>query len=388
MRFLTVTHFFEAHGGGIERVAGHLVRELAALGHRSSWAASRADIPPADLAGRAIGLACVNPTEKLTGLPMPIPGPKALATLGRAVADSDVVIIHDGLYVTSIAALLWARRHGKPVILIQHIAEIAFRSGLLRSVMRLANAIVTRPMLRAVDQPLFISATVRDHFRTLRAKREPLLLFNGVDGEIFRPGERGGRPAGIPEKGMLALFAGRLVEKKGLAVIEALARRRPDVQFALAGTGPIDPQAWNLPNVHCLGSLTQTELARLYRTGDVMVLPSVGEGYPLVIQEAMACGLPVICSDESARADPGATGHLRGIKVDLGDPDGTAERVSALLGEEIGRERRMAMADYAARTYQWSSMAKEIAAIGRSLCAARSRSAAPSRAVRVGSARD
>ena len=44
-------------------------------------------------------------------------------------------------------------------------------------------------------------------------------------------------------------------------------------------------------------------LAELYRASDVFVLPSQGEGFPLVVQEALACGLPVVCGDESTGAD-------------------------------------------------------------------------------------
>ena len=48
LRLLTVTHFYAAHGGGIERVAGHLCRELAKAGHDCAWAASKADAVPVD----------------------------------------------------------------------------------------------------------------------------------------------------------------------------------------------------------------------------------------------------------------------------------------------------------------------------------------------------
>src|ERR1700712_4095018 len=101
MRILTVSHFYEAHGGGIERVAGQLCRQFAAAGHEAVWAASDADAPPASPIA-ALPLRCINPTEALTGLPMPIPGWRSLRALIREAGRSDVVIIHDSLYVTSI----------------------------------------------------------------------------------------------------------------------------------------------------------------------------------------------------------------------------------------------------------------------------------------------
>jgi hypothetical protein len=72
--------FFESHLGGIERVAGHLSRRMKAAGAKVTWAASAQDAAPNDIS--AISLPCVNPTEKLSGLPMPIPGPRGLRPCG------------------------------------------------------------------------------------------------------------------------------------------------------------------------------------------------------------------------------------------------------------------------------------------------------------------
>lgn len=356
MKLLSVSHFFASHGGGIELVAGHLAEEFAQAGHGSTWLASG---DPGDAGGIVDRqrLPCINPAEALLGLPMPIPGPGALRLLARAVAKADAVIIHDCLYLTSIAAFVLARRHGKPVILIQHIAEIPFRSALLRGVMRLANRMVTTPMLRSADQVVFISETVRLAFSALDLNPAPRMLFNGVDTALFHAGAESRAALGLPDGQRIAVFAGRLVEKKGLAVIEALARRRGDLLFVLAGAGPIDPAKWNLPNVHCLGKVSQERLAALYRAADVMILPSVGEGYPLVIQEAMASGLPVICAEESAQADPGATRFLTGVTIDPADPAETAARIDPLLDQAISQTDRTAMAAYTRGTYSWSAMA-------------------------------
>eukprot|EP01035_Chromulina_nebulosa_P066758 gene66758-91436_t len=176
---------------------------------------------------------CFNAIERLTGLPMPIPGVTALRRLARAVRGSDAVVVHDALYLSSIAAMLLAKRHRKPVVLIQHIAGIPFVNPLLKRVMALANLIVTRPMLRAADQVVFISDTVRDAFAGVATKRPALLLFNGVDATIFQPARADVRAETRAELGMtdarpLLLFVGRFVEKKGLAIIRRAAAARPD----------------------------------------------------------------------------------------------------------------------------------------------------------------
>lgn len=346
-RILTVSHFYESHLGGLERVAGHLSRAMERQGAQVTWAASAQDAPPADLP--TLPLPCWNPTEALSGLPMPIPGPRAIAALWRAVGDAQALVIHDALYVTSIAAMVMARLRRRRVVLVQHIAAIPFASRPMRALMRLANALVTAPMLRAANEVVFISATVRaDLMGTARAH----LLFNGVDTAIFRPDGPAHRP--VPDAARTCLFVGRFVEKKGLSILHALARLRPDLTFLLAGGGPIDPATWGLANVRVLGPQTADQLAALYRGADLLLLPSVGEGYPLVIQEAMACGLPVICGAPTHLADPDAAQWLCGVAVDLGDVAGSAARCSgAVDGLAVDRG---AMADYAGRVYSWDRM--------------------------------
>jgi len=362
MRVLSVSNFFDTHGGGLERVAAHLNREFVAAGHDVAWAASDADGLPASPA-KLIGLSCANPTEQITGLPMPIPGPRSVRNLRRAVRDADAVVIHDALYMTSILAMVFAKAAGKPVVLVQHIGSIPFASPLLGMVMSLANFVVTRPMMAAAERLAFISATVRDDLLGVPPRHPSLLVFNGVDQSIFNT--RGGSSRdrtrtqwGLPADAPLAVFVGRFVEKKGLRILRLIAQRRPDVHFALLGQGPIDPHEWGLANVHVLGQQPQESIADLYRAADMLLLPSVGEGYPLVVQEAMACGLPVICGDGSAGADPAAGDWLAGVDIDLADPQGSAIRcataIDALAAAPVDTA---AMACYAAETYDWRRMA-------------------------------
>lgn len=362
MRVLSVSNFYDTHGGGLERVAAHLNREFIAAGHDVAWAASDADgLPESDTA--LIGLRCTNPTEKLTGLPMPIPGPRSIARLRRAVRDADTIVIHDALYVPSILAMIFAKSARKSTVLIQHIGIIPFAKPLPNLLMRLANGVVTRPMMAAASRLAFISATVRDDLIGVPPRQKSLLVFNGVDQAIFNAQPRSSRKetrarSALPVDKTLAVFVGRFVEKKGLRILRLLAEQRPDLHFALLGQGPIDPNEWGLPNIHVLGQQPQEMIADLYRAADMLLLPSVGEGYPLVVQEAMACGLPVICGDASARADPGASPWLNGVTIDLADPQGSADFCAAAIEKlSFAPADTTAMAHYAAENYSWGQMA-------------------------------
>lgn len=366
MKVLLATAYFDSHRGGIEIVAGRLARELQRRGAEVLWLATDAT-PPVVEGGKALAIPAWNGAERRLGFPLPLPGPRGMAAIWRAVKATDAVLLHDSLYPTNVVAMLAARWHLKPVVLVQHIAAVPYSNPVLRIVMRAANVLIARPMLSAADQVVFISDTVVQHFAAVRFKAAPKLIFNGVDTDVFQLPSAGfdrgaARVAlGLPVDGKVVSFVGRFVEKKGLHIIERLARLRPDLTFALAGWGPIDPQAWALPNVHILSGLQGASLAPFYQVSDAFVLPSIGEGLPLVMQEALACGLPVICGAETAAADPDAAGLIEGVPINGADPDGTAAAFAARIDAVLGQNSGAAAAkrhNYVAARYSWAEAAK------------------------------
>jgi glycosyltransferase involved in cell wall biosynthesis len=71
----------------------------------------------------------------------------------------------------------------------------------------------------------------------------------------------------------------------------------------LAGNGPLRDRLRGAPsNVRWVGSVDARAMRRLYEAVDMVLLPSRGEGLPLVVQEAMSCGLPVVISDDEVYA--------------------------------------------------------------------------------------
>ena len=376
MRLLTVTAYFDTHRGGVELVAGRLARELQARGFEVIWVATDAVAPSPDGVNN-VPIKALNLLERLLGVPYPFPSLASIRRIGQEVARADAVLLHDSLYATNVAAFLAARRAGKPVVVVQHIGEVPYSNPILRLMMKLANAMIAKPLLARADQVVFISEITRRFFAGLRFARPPLAIFNGVDTEIFRPAAGGEESRalrirlGLAEDRPVVVFVGRFVEKKGLNLIRLMAASRPDLQFALAGWGPIAPESWALPNVTVFASLQGASLAELYRAGDILALPSTGEGFPLVVQEAMACGLPVVCGAETAQADPAAAPFLSGIAIDPAAPDATAaqftaaiERILSLGWDAQGREQR---SGFARATYAWSAAADRYAALLRAL---------------------
>ncbi|MGH8220854.1 MAG: glycosyltransferase family 4 protein [Steroidobacteraceae bacterium] len=363
-----LSHFFEARRGGIELVAAALARELASLDFRVVWLATGRPTDSSASDGR-VCLRASRIVEALLKVPYPVLLPSGWRAIFRAVKAGDLVMAHDAIYLTSIAGFLAARLYRRPILLVQHVGFVPYRSVVLRTLMRLANRLVAAPILRLSDRVVFISELTRQHFAEVRWLRPPTLIFNGVDTHIFSAPrseadvESARKSLALPPGVPIALFVGRFTEKKGLNVLERIVNMRRDVFFAFAGHGELDPQKWGAPNVAVFATLSGESIAPLYRACDVLVLPSVGEGFPLVVQEALASGLPVLCGRDTAQADPRAGPYLHGVAVDLDSPEQTArsfsEEMSRILGHSSDVSGRKARSQFAMTAYSWAAAASE-----------------------------
>jgi len=374
MRILLVTHYFASHRGGVEIVAQELARRLAARDAdvRVTWVASDSGVAEPDDALHRLPARAWNVTERRLGFPYPLWSPAAFTRLARLVQDADIVHLHDSLYLGNVAAFLAARRYGKPIVVTQHIGPVPYSSVVLRGLLGLANRTVARVVLGGCDQAVFVSPRVRAFFeRLFRFRQPPLHVPNGVDTAVFSPVTEPERETfrarlGFPTTHRVRLFVGRFVQKKGLPLLRELARLAPQDLFVFIGWGPEDPSGWGLSNVRVVGSLSQADIADYYRAADLLVLPSVGEGFPLVVQEAMACGLPALISPETIGGAPEAADVIATAPLD--GPSWVAEirRLDAVAREE--QRRRVAAF---ARGWNWDAIADRYAALLRRACAGR-----------------
>jgi glycosyltransferase involved in cell wall biosynthesis len=371
MRVLIASHYFPEHRGGIEIIAGELAARLAERGVEVVWAASHESTAagaPALPGVRRLPMPAWNVTERRAGFPYPLWGPLGLARLGRAVAGCDLVHLHDSLYQGNVAASLWARSLGRPVVVTQHVGEVPYSRRLIRGLHALANRTVARVVLGSSDRVVYYSPRVRDYFaRLFRLRQPPAFIPNGVATGTFHPlGEEGrllraelGWPADRP----VLLFVGRFVEKKGLRLLRVMAERVPEAEWVFVGWGPEDPSRWGLAHVRCAGALPQAQIARYYQAASLLVLPSVGEGFPLVVQEAMACGLPAMISTETAGGAPGVEAVLDCLDLRVEDwVRALRERVGA--PDELAA-RRAGVAEYARRNWDWDECADRYLALFR-----------------------
>lgn len=151
-----------------------------------------------------------------------------------------------------------------------------------------------------------------------------------------------------PEQGLQVLYAGRLRTRKAVAVlVEAFAtvrRRHPTTQLVIAGDGEhrsaLEHQATALgldgDAVRFLGAIPRPEMVRWYRRADIFCLPSIYEGFPLAILEAMAAGLPVVTTTASGMPEAVADG-VSGLLVPPEDVDALSDALGRLLDDDALR---------------------------------------------------
>jgi glycosyltransferase involved in cell wall biosynthesis len=116
--------------------------------------------------------------------------------------------------------------------------------------------------------------------------------------------------------------------------------------------------------------LDQASLAPLYRASDVFVLPSTGEGFPLVLQEALASGLPSVCGAETAQADSRIAGLVRPVALDAADPAGTAAAVLAAVRGSIAQstpEESRRRSELSRAWYSWPRAAQAYGEVFRNV---------------------
>jgi glycosyltransferase involved in cell wall biosynthesis len=167
------------------------------------------------------------------------------------------------------------------------------------------------------------------------------------------------------------VFVGRLHPVKGLSyllsAVKSLEGQLP-IELTLVGDGPerarLEAEARSLPNVHFLGEKQPVEVASLLAQADLFVMPSVdlekqAEGTPTAVIEAMAAGLPIVCTD--AGGLPRLVQHnVNGLVVPQRDPVALARAIWHLATEP---ELRQAMGKHncqIARSRDWSVIVEQV----------------------------
>ncbi|MRR16562.1 MAG: glycosyltransferase family 1 protein [Deltaproteobacteria bacterium] len=167
------------------------------------------------------------------------------------------------------------------------------------------------------------------------------VIYNGIDDEVFVPKKT---PTSAKTT-IKVLFSGNLSQRKGAQWLVPIAEKLGQ-NIKIIYTSGLQPKGFlsNQANLQCLGAVPYNQMPGVYQDADILLFPTVREGFGLAAAEAMSCGLPVVATDCSSLPeliDEGKGGFL----CPVGDVNAFAEKIRFLaensrLRREMGEYNR------------------------------------------------
>ena len=361
MRVALVAEDYYPQLGGVPEHVHNLALQLNSWGHTATVISSHMGSYPDAAFVRRVGTSRVIYSNG--GVSRITTGRGLRRELAALFRDGryDIVHVHGGLAPTfGLAAPSAARAAGIPVV-------ATFHSWFARS---LACRVFRRPLQRILDRhaaTIAVSQPVVDaNSRYFRADWE--IIPNGVDLEFFRPNGRAPTDALIA--GPRLLFLGRIEPRNGLgtafAALPRILARYPNAVLTVAGDGPwrgyYERRARSLgASVRFVGQVFE-ERPEYYASADLYLCPTTIASFGVTLLEAMACGTPMIVSDNLGFRSV-IDGGAEAVMVPKDDPVAWADTTLALIADP---ERRRAMGEAGlakAARFAWPRIARRELAV-------------------------
>lgn len=354
MRILQIAPFYPPHVGGIEFHVEALSRKLVEAGHEVVVYTS--NVP------RRRTCEVINGVEvcRFGSLFSPLNNPVMPAMLLRLIrgGNFDVIHAHGYLHLSSNFSAMQRRLGGCPLVLTSHGAMLEYR-GWKGSVERLYHRTLGKWTLRTVDRVIALTGTQADILVRLGADPGRVIvvpLWMDLSEFSTQSDAEGFRLSHNLVDRKVVLFVGGLQPRKGLRYLIDAAKDITerativivgDEQPTYAGSRQVlqeQVRELNLDGkVLFLGNIARDRLGTVYSAADVFVLPSLAEGLPTVLLEAMSFGSCVVATDIPGNRDLVKDG-INGTLVEARNPAALVEKIDLLLADDQLRARLGAQA--------------------------------------------
>lgn len=373
MKILQIVPYFLPYHGGQERYVYNLSKYLVKMGHEVHVATSNY---PDDGKDEIIDGITIK-RYKCLARPLRNPLTPSMLLLGNEIKKFDIVHTHNEHSFAAMVAAYLRRRIDVPLILTCH-GQLIFGSKTADYFERVYSRIIGRRIFKAADRIISLSSSDLNYISSLGIDLKKIsILPNAIDMEELFKIDSGSFEANNPKNSFLQrlngkriiMFVGPVIQRKGVqylikSIPKVLIKTGDDSVFILVGGGEFLNQARQLAtemqiNEHIIftGRLTEEELIETYRCADLFVLPSLSEGVPTTILEAMYFGLPVVATDI-----PGVKDHFKDVAllVPPKNEDRLAEAIIKLLDdEELTKRLSKAGVELIKGKYTWDVVAKE-----------------------------
>ena len=182
---------------------------------------------------------------------------------------------------------------------------------------------------------------------------------NGIDTERFNLNKREScEKLGLDHEQKIIIFIGRLEPVKGLKyLIEAISILKTDLNLVVVGDGSEKHSLKLLVNdlkledkVIFTGKISNEKIPEYLTASDVFVLPSLSEGFPVVLLEAMAAGLPIVTTRKGGLPEI-IEDKVNGFLVNPGSPEELADKINLVLKDEKLAEKISRVNKEKSKTY-------------------------------------
>jgi glycosyltransferase involved in cell wall biosynthesis len=302
--------------------------------------------------------------------------PGIFGALARVAPDC--VVVSGWSTFASQAAIVWCRARHVPYVLLVESHDAGPKPGWRRQV----KETVVPPIVRAAESVLVTGSLARDSVVSLGAAPDRVRVFaNTID--VERLGGLADRLAarrdelraglGLSAEDVAVVTVARLAPEKG---IDVLLRAAGDLPVVVVGDGPersrLEQLARDLgTRATFTGDRPTGEVVEAYVAGDVFALLSGREPWGVVVNEAAACGLPLVLSDRVGAARDLLRDGENGALVPAGDTVAAAAALARLAGDAELRERMGARSRELVQGYGYGPSVDNLLAAVREATASR-----------------
>ncbi len=368
MKILQIAPYFIPYIGGQEIYIKNLCKYLIKKGHDIDLIVS--NFPKSKKRERYEGINIFRYSCIIRPLRNPIS--PSFFIPDQEIKGYDVIHTHNEHSYAAITSIFHSVSKRKPLVITCH-GQLFFGNPIIDFIEKIYSKIIGKIIFTKANAIIVLSSSDKKYVESLGIKPEKIhIIPNGIDpielntDQLSNQEIESFRVKNNLSNKFIILFVGQIIHRKGIlyllySIPLIIKKTKKDVLFLFIGNGDYYYESLNLvkeleieKNTLFTGSVSKKDLIAFYQSSNLFILPSLSEGLPTTILEAMYFNLPVISSDI-----PGVRDHFadHAILVQPRDSQKIADAVIHILdNEELARELSSKGKEFILSHYTWDKI--------------------------------